>query len=145
MIPCAAAFASSSASLFSDLGIGLVVIPRKKPLILWTMSKYFCSLGSLALKLFSMWPEMTWELVFIIACLAESAQSFDRARMIASYSTILLVLLNSSLATYLSLMPEGEVSIAPIPSPTDPHAPSICTVQIGYVTLLCCECRASSL
>ena len=71
---------------------------------------------------------MTWELVLIIARLAESAQSFDRAKMIASYSAMLLVHLNSSLATYLSLMPEGEVSIAPIPTPADPHAPSICTV-----------------
>ena len=85
------AFASSSASLFSNLGIGLVVIPRKNPSILRTVSKYFCNLGSLALKLFSMWPEMTWESVLITAHLAESTWSFDRAMMIASYSALLFV------------------------------------------------------
>jgi hypothetical protein len=52
MVPCAAAFASSSALLFSDLEIGLVVIPRKNPPNLQIVCKYFCSLGFLALKLF---------------------------------------------------------------------------------------------
>ena len=85
------AFASSSASLFSDLGIGLVVIPRKNPSILRTVSKYFCNSGSLALMLFSLWPEITWESVLITARLAESTQSFDRAGMIASYSMLLFV------------------------------------------------------
>jgi hypothetical protein len=59
MVPCVAAFASLSALLFSDLEIGLVVIPRKNPLILQTLCKYFCSSGSLALKLFLMCPKMT--------------------------------------------------------------------------------------
>ena len=116
------------------LGIGLVVIPRKKPSILRTMSRYFCSLGSLALKLFSMWPEMTWESVLITAHLTESAWSVDKARMIASYSALLFVHWNSSLAAYLNLILDGEVRIAMITAPTDPHAPSMCTVQIGSVT-----------
>ena len=103
-----------------DLGIGFVMIPRKKPSILQTVSRYFCSSGSLALKLFSMWPEITWESVSITACLTESARSFDRARMIASNSGILFVHWNSSLAAYLSLMPDGEVSIATILAPNDP-------------------------
>jgi hypothetical protein len=48
-------------------------------------------LGFLALKLFLMCPEMTWESILIMARLAKSAQSFDRARMIVSYFMILLV------------------------------------------------------
>ena len=75
-----------------------------------------------------MWPEITWELVLITAHLGESAQSFDRARMIASYSAVLFVHWNSSLAAYLSLMPDSEVRIAMILAPADPHAPSVCTV-----------------
>ena len=98
----------------------MVVIPRKKPSILRIVSRYFCSSSSLALKLFSMWPEMTWESVLTIARIAQSTRSFDRAKMIASYSTMLLVHWNSSLATYLRLMPEGEVSIAAILAPTGP-------------------------
>jgi hypothetical protein len=35
-----------------DLGIGLIVIPKKKPLILQTVCRYFCNSGSLALKFF---------------------------------------------------------------------------------------------
>ena len=112
----------------------MVVIPRKEPSILRTVSRYFCNLGSLALKLFSMWPKMTWESVLITTHLAESAWSFDRAKMIASYSALLFVHWNSSLAAYLNLILDVEVRIAMITAPTDPHAPSMCTVQIGSVT-----------
>ena len=63
---------------------------------------------------------MTWELVLIIAHLAESARSFDRAKMIALYFVMLLVHWNSGLAAYLRLMPEGEVSIAAILAPAEP-------------------------
>jgi hypothetical protein len=42
--------------------------------------------------------------------------------------------INSSLATYLSLMPDDEVNIAAILAPADPHAPSVCTIHIGSVT-----------
>ena len=122
------AFASSSASLFSDLGIGLVVIPKKKPSILWTVCRYLCSSGSLALKFFSMWPQMTWESVLMTAHLVESAQSFDRARMSALYSTLLFVHCNSSLATYLSLIQDGEVRIVAILALANPHASSVCYV-----------------
>jgi hypothetical protein len=68
-----------------------------------------------------MWPEMTWESVLIIARLVESARSFDRAKMIASYSAMLLVHWDSSLAACLSLMPEGEVSITAILAPAEPR------------------------
>ena len=117
------AFASSSASLFSDLEIGLVMIPRKKPSILRTVRKYFCNLGSLALKLFSIWPEVTWESVLMIAHLTESAWSFDRASMIALYSALLFVHWNSSLTAYLTLILDDEVKIATILAPVEPHDP----------------------
>ena len=90
-MPWATAFASSSASLFSDLGIDLVVIPKKKPSILRTVCRYFFNSGSLALKFFSMCSEVTCELVLMIARLVESARSFDRASMIASYFVLLFV------------------------------------------------------
>ena len=70
----------------------------------------------------------------MIARLAESARSFHRASMIASYSVLLFVHWNSSLAVYLSLKPGGEVKIVAIPAPADPHALSVCTVHIGSVT-----------
>ena len=70
----------------------------------------------------------------MITRLTESARSFDRASMIASYSTLLFMHWNSSLAAYLSLMLDGEVKIAAIPTLADPHAPSVCTVHIGSVT-----------
>ena len=66
-------FTSSLALLFSNLKIGLVVIPKKKPSILQTECRYFCNLGSLALKLFLMCHEMTWESALITARLAKSA------------------------------------------------------------------------
>ena len=70
----------------------------------------------------------------MIARLTESARSFDRANIIVSYYALLFVHWNSSLAAYLSLMPDGEVKIAAIPAPADPHAPFVCTVHTGYVT-----------
>ena len=70
----------------------------------------------------------------MIARLTESARSFDRANIIVSYSALLFVHWNSSLAAYLSLMPDGEVKIAAILDPADCHAPSVCTVHIGSVT-----------
>ena len=70
----------------------------------------------------------------ITARLAESVRSFDRSRMIASYSTLLFVHWNSSLATYLSLITEGEVRTTVILAPADPHALSVCTVHIGSTT-----------
>ena len=122
------AFASSLASLFSDLKIDLVMIPRKKPSILRIVCMYFSNLRSLALELFSMWPKVTWESVLMIARLTESVRSFDRANMIASYSMLLFVHWNSSFAAYLSLIPAGEVKIAAIPK-----------------LLLYCACRGSNL
>ena len=59
----------------------------------------------------------------MIARLTENAWSFDRASIIAVYSALLFVHWNSSLAAYLSLMPDDEVKIAAIPAPVDPHAP----------------------
>ena len=70
----------------------------------------------------------------MIARLTESARSFDRANIIVSYSALLFVHWNSSLAAYLSLMLDGEVKIASILAPVDPHASSVCTIHIGSVT-----------
>ena len=70
----------------------------------------------------------------MIARLTESAQSFDRASMIALYSMLLFVHWNFRLTAYLSLMPDDEVKIATIPAPAEPHALSMCTVHIGSVT-----------
>jgi hypothetical protein len=70
----------------------------------------------------------------MIARLVESTQSFDRAMIIASYSALLFVQWNSSLAAYLSLMPDGEVRIAMILALADPHAPFVCTVHTSSVT-----------
>ena len=70
----------------------------------------------------------------IIARLTESARSFDRANIIASYSVLLFVHWNFRLTAYLSLMPDDEVKIATIPAPAEPHAPSMCTVHIGSMT-----------
>ena len=70
----------------------------------------------------------------MIARHTKSARSFDRASMIASYSTLLFVHWNSSLAAYTSLIPDGEVKIAAIPALAEPHAMSVCTVHIGSVT-----------
>jgi hypothetical protein len=81
-----------------------------------------------------MWTEMTWESALMIACLDERGWSFDRASMIASYSVLLFVHWNSSLAAYMSLMPDGEIKIGAMLAPTDPHTPSVCTVHIGSVT-----------
>jgi hypothetical protein len=81
-----------------------------------------------------MCPEITCESVLITALLVDKARSFVSARMTASYFAELLVHWNSSLAAYQSLMPEGEVSIAAIPAPDEPHAPCVCTIQIGSVT-----------
>ena len=64
----------------------------------------------------------------ITARLAESVRSFDRSRMIASYSTLLFMHWNSSLVVYLSLIPDGEVRIVVIPAPVDTHPPSVCTI-----------------
>ena len=47
---------------------------------------------------------------------------------------MLFVHWNSSLAAYLSLIPDSEVKIASILAPVAPHALSVCTVHIGYVT-----------
>jgi hypothetical protein len=70
----------------------------------------------------------------MIAHLADSVWSFDRAKIIALYSVLLFVHWNSSLATYLSLMPDGEVRIVAISSLANPQAPSMCTIHIGSVT-----------
>jgi hypothetical protein len=54
------------------------------------------------------------------ALLAKSARSLKRARMTASYSALLFVHWNSSLAAYLSFMPDGEVRMVAIPAPITP-------------------------
>jgi hypothetical protein len=50
------------------------------------------------------------------ALLADSARSMERDRMTASYSALLFVHWNSSLATYLSFKLDGDVRMAAIPA-----------------------------
>jgi hypothetical protein len=57
--PCAADLASRSACSFSPLGIFFKEKPSKEASNLRNVSKYFSSIGSLALLLLSTWPAMT--------------------------------------------------------------------------------------
>jgi hypothetical protein len=59
---------------------------------------------------------MTKESVLMTALLADSARSMERDRMTASYSALLFVHWNSSLATYLSFKLDGDVRMAAIPA-----------------------------
>jgi hypothetical protein len=70
----------------------------KKASIFWTVSRYFLSFGSLALLLLLMWPVITCESDLSIALLIPIALSFQSPKRRASYSTMLFVQLNSSLA-----------------------------------------------
>jgi hypothetical protein len=94
----AVAFASPSASPLSLPAMVLVVIPRKEASTLRTLCRYFCSSGLRALVLFSTCPDTTSESVLVMAFRADMARNLLSARRTASYSAILLVQGNSSLA-----------------------------------------------
>lgn len=63
--------------------------------------------------------------------LTPKALSFRRPNSTASYSAVLFVVRNYSLAAYLNFGPSGGVKIAEIPAPEEPHAPSQCTIHSG--------------
>ena len=128
---CAAAFASYSASRFSPLGMCRKEKPAKCFSILLTAARYLISSGSFTVNSFSTCPTTTWESDLIMHLRTPSALSFRKPNNTASYSAMLLVVRNSSLAAYRSLGPLGGVRITDIPAPDMPHALSQCTVQVG--------------
>ena len=87
----AAAFASSSASMFYALGIYFSVNPWNLRSSALTVARYLASSGSLASYSFSTCPAMTWESVFASNVFAPSAFSLLRPSMRPSYSAILLL------------------------------------------------------
>jgi len=95
---CAVAFANSSASEFSLLGIWQNEKPMKCFYILLTAAKYLINFGSFVVNSFLTWPTMTGESDFIMHLRTQSALSFRRPKSIASYLAVLLVVSNSSLA-----------------------------------------------
>jgi hypothetical protein len=85
------------------------------------------STGSLAEYSFSTWSATTLEYVVIMQVVTLSARNLRSPKMMASYSAMLLVHLSDSKAklrqaTYLYLMPVGEVMIAAAPAPAWHHA-----------------------
>jgi hypothetical protein len=94
----------------------------------------------LAEQSFSICPITILESVLTIHVVTPRALSFQSPRMTASYSVVLLVHLsdlsvNLRCATYLYLIPEGDVMITATFAPAWHHAPSQWMVQI--VSLLC--------
>jgi hypothetical protein len=78
---------------------------------------------------FLIWLAITLESMFSVQYWTHIARSLRRPNSIASYSAMLLLHLststvNCSHAAYLSLMPEGDVSIAAAPASETPQAPS---------------------
>jgi hypothetical protein len=59
--PYAADLANKSACSFSPLGIFFTEKPLKEASILWIVSTFFSSFGSLALLLLLIWPMITYE------------------------------------------------------------------------------------
>ena len=82
-----------------------------------TTNRYLANSGSLAVYSFSTWPVMTWESVLIVRILAPRAFAFVSASIRPSYSAMLLVDLNSSLAVYFSRTPEGASRTVEAPTP----------------------------
>ena len=78
------------------------------------------SSGSLAVYSFSTWPVTTLESILTVNVFAPKAFALLSAKIRASYSVVLFVDLNSSLATYFSLTPEGAVRTAEAPAPAWP-------------------------
>jgi hypothetical protein len=97
--PCAADLASKSTYLFSPLRMFFTENPSKEASILRTVSRYFSSFGSLALKLLSICPVMTCESDLRTALLIPIALSIRSPNRRASYSAMWFVQLNSNLAS----------------------------------------------
>jgi hypothetical protein len=96
--PYAADLANRSTCSFSPLRIFFIEKPSKEASILRTISRYFSSFGSHALLLLSMWHVITCESDLRIALLIPIALSFRSPKRRVSYSAMLFVQLNSSLA-----------------------------------------------
>jgi hypothetical protein len=90
-----------------------------------TKAKYLTSSSSHAMYSFFNWPTMTWESVFISSVLAPSAFALLSPSTRPSYSAMLFVALNSSLATYLVRRPNGASNTAEAPTPEWPQAPFV--------------------
>jgi hypothetical protein len=97
---------------------------RVKPLNLrsstLTTSRYLLSFGSLAVYSFSTCPATIWESILMTRFLAPRAFALLRPKMSPSYSAILLVAWNSSLAAYFERRPEGAWITAEAPAPRLP-------------------------
>jgi hypothetical protein len=107
-----AAFTNASASAFSNLGMYFKVKRwnlRSKAL---TMAKYLTSSGSRAIYFFLTWPARTWESILTSSVFAPSAFALLSPSIRPSYSAILFVALNSSLAAYFIWSPEGATKMA---------------------------------
>ena len=89
------------------------------------MSRYLINSGSRAMYSFSTYSAMTWESVFASNVFASSAFALLRPSIRPSYSAILFVALNSSLAAYFVWRPDGDIKTAKAPSPRCPQAPSM--------------------
>ena len=121
----ATAFASSSASAFSALGIYCRVNPWNLCSRALTVAKYLTNSDSCAIYSFLTCPAMTWESVFASNVYAPSAFALLRPSMRPSYSAIIFVALNSNLAAYFVRRPDGAIKTAKAPAPKCPQAPSV--------------------
>ena len=120
----AAAFASSSASTFSAVGIYFRVNPWNLRSRALTVARYLINSGSHAMYSFSTCPAMTWESIFASNVFALSAFALLRPNIRPSYYAILFVSFNSNLATYFVWRPDGAINTAEALAPRCPQAPS---------------------
>jgi hypothetical protein len=97
--PCAADLVSKSTYSLSPLGMFFTEKPSKEASILWTVSRYISSFGSLALPLLSTCPMMTCESDLRTALLIPISLNFRNPKRTASYSAMSFMQLNSNLAT----------------------------------------------
>ena len=123
-----AAFASSFASAFSALSICFSVNPWNLRSSALTVARYLTSSGSLTTYSFLTCQATTWESVFACTVFAPSAFALLRPSMRPSYSAILFVALNSSLAAYFMWRPDGAIKTAKAPAPRCPQASSVYSV-----------------
>ena len=128
----AAAFANSSTSAFSALGIYFRVNPWNLHSSALTVAKYFTSFGSLAEYSFSTGLATIWESVFARIVLAPSAFALLSPSMRPSYSAMLFVALNASLASYFEWRPYGDTSMVEAPAPRCPKALSMYSVHTWF-------------
>ncbi|KAF0915730.1 hypothetical protein E2562_038578 [Oryza meyeriana var. granulata] len=107
----AAAFASESMSAISEQGMLRTEMPLKWPSAFQNVARYLVSSGWRAWNNLSICPAATWDYAG-----APMALAFRRAKRIASYSAMLLVVWNSSHAEKAAALPIGEVMMAAAPA-----------------------------